>query len=146
MKDLLKLEFDAQRYLEAPQTVIQDVIQMNPSLKHIDVKAYLDGRLRKVFEEAIQWGEPLLIQDIIHLNIAYKGERYRIYMDLTHRELVVSMIVDGKPLNSKSALYVESSNSFVKETLDGVVISEYGLQVVKGMVTELLIRNYRNLA
>lgn len=142
----MKLDFDAQRYLDSPQSVILDVIQMNPSLKLIDVKAYLDGRLRKVFEDTIQWQEPLLIQDIIHLNIAYKGERYRIYVDLTHRELVVSMIVDGKPLNSKSALYDEPSCSFVKETVDGFVISEYGLQVVKGMVTELLIRNYRNLA
>lgn len=146
MKDLQNLEFDAHRYIIEPWSVIQDAILKFPYIKQSDVKAYLDGRLRKELYDSIKWDEPILIFDITLLLITYQGERYQSYVDVTHRELIVSMIVNEAPLTSKTVLHEGSTYTFVKETVDGKLISEYGLQVAKNMVVELLIRNYRNLA
>ena len=146
MKELQKFELDIQRYISDPNSVIKDANRISPSLSPIEIKKYLDGRLKKDLLGSIEWEEPLLIQDIIHLNFNYKNVRHRSYVDMTCNEMVVSMIVDGKPLTSMCKLHDEATCSFITETVDGRIISEYGLSVVKDMVVQLLIKNYRNLA
>jgi hypothetical protein len=140
MKELRKLEFTIEEYLNHPSTVLERFMAVvkNQNLSQRDVQQYLEGRCRQMMMDSFRWEVlivPIIGTGLLSCHVA--GHKEDFFVKVSPRHMTVSLHREGKLLEKDSRLDQTSSAIFTESPYDVSPISEYGLQKAKSLAVDL---------
>lgn len=140
MKQLRKIEFTIEEYLNNPSTVLEKAMKIvdESKLTQVDVQKYLEGKCRQMMLDSFSWD--VLIFPIIgtgFLSCHVEGHKEEFFVKVSPRQMTVSLQREGEPLKKDIGLDPASSVIFTESPYDVSQISEYGLQKAKSLAADL---------
>ena len=143
MKELRKIEFTIEEYLNNPSTVLEKAMKIvdESKLTQVDVQKYLEGKCRQMMLDSFSW-DPFVwpIIDSGFMSCHVDGRKIEFFIKVAPRQLSVILIRDGIKLRKSSELDPSSSAIFTCNPYDSNEISEYGLLEAKSLAVDLYYR------
>lgn len=140
MKELRKIEFTIEEYLDNPSAVLEKAMKNVDAsrLTQIDVQKYLAGRCRQMMLDSFSWDVMLLpIIGTGFISCDVEGHKEEFFVKVCPRQMTVSLLREGKLLKKDIVLDQDSSAIFTESPYEISPISEYGLQKVKSLAADL---------
>ena len=127
MKQLRKIEFTIEEYLNNPSTVLEKAMKIvdESKLTQVDVQKYLEGKCRQMMLDSFSWD--VLIFPIIgtgFLSCHVEGHKEEFFIKVSPRQMTVSLQRKGEPLKKDIGLDPASSVIFTESPYDVSQISE----------------------
>ena len=143
MKELRKIEFTIEEYLNNPSAVLEKAMKIvdTSRLTRIDVQKYLEGKCRQMMLDSFSW-DPLVwpIIDSGFMSCHVDGRKIEFFVKVAPRQMNVILLRDGIKLRKSSELDPSSSAIFTCNPYDSSEISEYGLLEAKSLAVDLYYR------
>lgn len=145
MKELRKIEFTIEEYLNDPSAVLERAMKIVDATKltRIDVQKYLEGRCRQMMLDSFSWDVP--VWPTIgsgFMSCRVDGHETDFFVNVEPRQMSVSFLRDGVLLKKDIGLDPASSVIFTESPYDVSPISEYGLQKAKLLAADLYYGKY----
>ena len=140
MKQLRKIEFTIEEYLNTPSTVLEKAMKIvdESKLTQVDVQKYLEGKCRQMMLDSFSW-DPFVwpIIDSGFMSCQVNGCKVEFFLQVAPRKMSLTLIRDGKKYIKIIELNPSSSAIFTCSPYESSEISEYGLLKAKSLAVDL---------